>query len=139
VHQILLVEDLTPEREIIAAALESRGARVIAVANDDEAYARLRRTKGKDISALVTDINLGRGTTGFDVARAARKIRGDLAVVYISAMDVEPEPHAVPRSAFIRRGDSLGATAVTILERLDDLESDRAAAGGLGRASAAQA
>jgi CheY-like chemotaxis protein len=139
VHQILLVEDTAPEREIIAAALERRGVRVIAVANDDEAYSRLRRAKGRDFSALVTDINLGHGTTGFDVARAARKIRGDLPVVYITALAVEPEGHAVPHSAFIRKGESLGATAETIIERLEDLALDPPAGNDLGRDSGAEA
>jgi DNA-binding response OmpR family regulator len=35
-------------------------------------------------AVLVTDINLGRGVTGFDIARKARSINPALTVVYIT-------------------------------------------------------
>ena len=33
---------------------------------------------------MVTDINLGRGVTGFDIARRARELNGAIKVIYIS-------------------------------------------------------
>jgi CheY-like chemotaxis protein len=100
---ILLVEDLPNEREMIAAALEQRGAKVTVAASDEEAYAALRGSPARTFQALVTDLNLGEGTTGFDVARAARAMQPGLAVVYITAYDMETRPHAVPDSLTFRK------------------------------------
>jgi CheY-like chemotaxis protein len=36
------------------------------------------------LPVLVADINLGKGTTGFDVARRARQLNPDIKVIYIT-------------------------------------------------------
>ena len=49
--------------------------------DDREAYELMER-RWPDIEALVTDVNLGPGTTGYDVARAARRLNPHLPVIY---------------------------------------------------------
>jgi CheY-like chemotaxis protein len=115
---ILLVEDRPSDREIIATAFEHRGVRVSAVASDAEAYSLLRSPTLNEVSALVTDVNLGRGTTGFDVARAARGVRPDLAIVYMTAYELETAPHEVPDCLTLSKPLRLTEVADAVLDYL---------------------
>jgi DNA-binding response OmpR family regulator len=81
--QILLVEDETFIAEMIQDALEDRGLEVQSAHTDRGAYAILEG-EARSFEVLIADINLGPGTTGFDVARRARELHPDLKVVYIS-------------------------------------------------------
>jgi DNA-binding response OmpR family regulator len=81
--RVLLVEDESDVRELIEEAFAERGFKVRAAATDQEAYDLLgRETDAYDL--LIADINLGTGTTGFDVARRARQLRPGLPVIYIT-------------------------------------------------------
>ena len=80
---VLLVEDEADIRNLIALALAERGVEVRAAANDKAAYRALQR-EGPSISVLIADINLGEGSTGFDVARRARRANPRLEVIYIT-------------------------------------------------------
>lgn len=82
-EQILLVEDEAFIAEMIQDALEDRGLAVTSAHTDRSAYAILE-DEARSFTVLIADINLGLGTTGFDVARRARQLHPDLKVVYIS-------------------------------------------------------
>ena len=60
---------------------------------------------GRDyIAALLTDIDLGKGLDGFDVARHARTLYRRLPVVYVSGtMAAHHATHGVPGSAFLAK------------------------------------
>ena len=59
---------------------------------------------GAELSALVTDIDLGKGPNGFDVARRARAANPRLPVVYISgAAEARFRSEGVERSEFLRK------------------------------------
>jgi CheY-like chemotaxis protein len=103
VVHVLLVEDKNFDRELIREALEQRGARVTVACSDIEAYALLNADKLGSVDLMLTDINLGLGTTGFDVARAARGVRPDISVAYMTAYRIETDPHAVPGSITLRK------------------------------------
>ncbi|CAN7282464.1 response regulator [Phenylobacterium sp. LjRoot225] len=81
--QVLLVEDEAFIAEMIQDALEDRGLQVKSVYSDRSAYAALE-DEAQSFSVLIADINLGPGTTGFDVARRARELHPELKVVYIT-------------------------------------------------------
>jgi DNA-binding response OmpR family regulator len=80
---VLLVEDEVDLAELIAEALEDEGLEAAIATSDVDAYAALD-DRAKDFAALIADINLGVGTTGFDVARRARQLNRTLKVVYIT-------------------------------------------------------
>ena len=80
---VLLVEDEADVAELVADALAHTGLQVAIAPTDVSAYAILER-EARSFSALVADINLGPGTTGFDVARRARALNPDLKVIYIT-------------------------------------------------------
>jgi CheY-like chemotaxis protein len=80
---VLLVEDEADVRELIVDAFTAEGVEVRAAETDQRAYEILESAAGS-FAVLVTDINLGAGTTGFDVARRARQLNPNLKVVYIT-------------------------------------------------------
>ncbi len=57
-----------------------------------------------DLCALVTDIDLGPGGDGFDIARRGRVAHPDLAVVFMSAMSgTRFQAEGVPGSEFVAK------------------------------------
>lgn len=82
--RILFVEDNRVSSMISCAVLRDAGYDVVEAFDACEAAAIIGGSPG--LAALVTDINLGRGEDGFDVARRARAVYPSLPVVYISAV-----------------------------------------------------
>ena len=80
---VLLVEDEADVRALIEDAMQDCGLGVRSAASDAAAYAILEK-EAPSFDLLVADINLGQGTTGFDVARRARALNPDLRVIYIT-------------------------------------------------------
>ena len=80
---VLLVEDEPEVAELVQDALVEAGLSVSVAHSDRVAYEKLER-EPRSFVALVADINLGAGTTGFDVARRARQLNPSLKVVYIT-------------------------------------------------------
>jgi len=85
---VLLVEDEVDLAELIAEALEDEGLEAATATSDVDAYAALE-ARAKDFAVLIADINLGVGTTGFDVARRARQLNRALKVVYITGQSAQ--------------------------------------------------
>jgi CheY-like chemotaxis protein len=111
---LLLVEDDPLVRSTLAEALTEAGFEVLEAA-DAEAALHVVASRN-DICALLTDINLP-GADGFVLARAARRLRPDLPVVYASGRVQEADPRrALPDAAFLAKPFSLSC-AVKTLER----------------------
>jgi CheY-like chemotaxis protein len=83
---VLIAEDQSEIRNILKIALEEGGFGVVVAENGEEAIAVLE-AKGIAVRALVTDINMGPGPTGWDVARHGREMNPDLPVVYVTGSD----------------------------------------------------
>lgn len=79
--RVLLVDDDVLTSLALHRVLEDAGFRVESVYCGATALAAIRRSPPW---ALVTDVDLGRGPDGFDVARFARAYRPGLPVVFIS-------------------------------------------------------
>jgi len=96
VPRILVVEDESAICDLIGDMLEGAGYGVHCVESGEEAYSAL--DSGRPYAALVVDVNLGLGVTGFDVARHAREAHAEIPVIYITG-EVSPVRfglHAVP-------------------------------------------
>jgi CheY-like chemotaxis protein len=78
----LFVEDEFFIREWIAQSLSEQGFAVDSVTNAAEALLHITRAP---IDILLTDINLPGGMDGTALARRARELQPDLAVIYASA------------------------------------------------------
>jgi nitrogen-specific signal transduction histidine kinase len=82
---VLVVEDDPEVRSIAAASLRHLGYRVIAVGNAREALQQLE--ENASIALLFSDVMLGPGMSGAELAEAARNGRPDLAVLLTSGYD----------------------------------------------------
>jgi CheY-like chemotaxis protein len=80
---ILYVEDDAPVLELGVTALEEGGFQVKAVQSGPDAIAALENPDAV-IRALVTDIDLPGGISGWDIGRRARELFPELPVIYVS-------------------------------------------------------
>ncbi|MFD1610537.1 response regulator [Sphingomonas tabacisoli] len=80
---VLIAEDEPLIGLSVEESIRNAGGDTVLVQNDRAAYAELEARAGK-LHMLILDVNLGEGTTGFDIARFARRLDPDIAVVYLS-------------------------------------------------------
>jgi DNA-binding response OmpR family regulator len=80
---VLYVEDDAVTRELSAAALEEAGFNVMVAESGTAAFDALD-DDADPFCAIVTDVNLGAGPDGWEVARRARELNNTLPVIYIS-------------------------------------------------------
>ncbi|MBW3559711.1 MAG: response regulator [Proteobacteria bacterium] len=88
VKRVLLVEDEPEVCAFLTEELEPSGYELVCVTNDQAAYDLLDR-EWRTFSAVILDVNLGPGTTGFDVARYARRLNASIAVIFTTGFDAE--------------------------------------------------
>jgi len=81
---LLYVEDEILIQMVFRSVLEDAGFQVLALSDGTEALAFLA-DEHPLFDGLITDVNLGNGPSGWDVAHSARALVGDLPVVYVSA------------------------------------------------------
>jgi two-component system cell cycle response regulator CpdR len=124
---VLLVEDEVLILEIVQDALEQAGFRVQAVPSSFAALEYLSEGVA-DLAGLVTDIRLGEGPNGWDLARHARQDRPDLPVIYMTGDSAADWPvQGVPRSKVVQKPFAV-AQIVTALSAMTT-QVDTGAAG----------
>lgn len=80
--RVLLVEDDFITNLALRECLEGAGFEVEPAFSGQGALAVIKRRPPR---SLVTDLNLGPGPDGFEVARYARTVRPDVRVVFVSS------------------------------------------------------
>lgn len=80
--QVLLIEDDALLRSTLCDILEDHGIEVNGLSNAEDALILLSTVSAPDV--LVTDISLGAGLTGLDLADIARSRHPDVEVILIS-------------------------------------------------------
>ncbi|MBB5712898.1 response regulator [Sphingomonas xinjiangensis] len=88
---------------VAEACLQEHGAEVAWAQTGSRRYTALEEHPSS-FHFLISDVNLGVGTTGLDVAHFARLNKSDLSVIYMS--DQEPEallPFAVRGATFVTK------------------------------------
>ena len=80
---VLYVEDDDLIRELSAAALEEAGFKVVVAESGTAAFDALDGD-ADPFCAMVTDVNLGAGPDGWEVAQRARELNDTLPVIYVS-------------------------------------------------------
>lgn len=109
---LLLVEDDPLVRTTLAEALSDAGFTVLEAENAEAALGLV--AAHDDLAVLLTDINLP-GADGFALARAARRLRPDLPVVYASGRYREADPsRALPDAVFLAKPFSLSSAVATL-------------------------
>jgi two-component system, OmpR family, response regulator len=97
---VLVVEDDGLISHMTASCLREAGYLVLELALGDAAVSLLRQ--GGHFDILLTDINLGRGSTGWDVAEAFRATHPQKPIIYASGNPIELE-RCVPESLFFQK------------------------------------
>ena len=115
--KVILVEDEALIAMFVQDALEEEGFEVECL--QDAGAAEKAIIEGiKTIAALLTDVRLGDGLTGWELARLAREASPNLPIVYISGDSaVEHSAQGVPDSLIIQK-PFVGAQVVTALATL---------------------
>jgi CheY-like chemotaxis protein len=100
---LLLVEDEDTVRSVLEESLRDGGFDLKLAGNGADALAILE-SESETVRGLITDINLGQGPSGWDVAKRARELIPDLPVVYMSGADAEKwASHGVPNSTIVAK------------------------------------
>jgi CheY-like chemotaxis protein len=95
---VLVVEDDGLISHMTASCLRDAGYLVLELASGDAAVSLLRQ--GGHFDVLVTDINLGRGLNGWDVADAYRARHPRMPIIYASGNPIEFD-RCLPDSLFL--------------------------------------
>ena len=80
-RHVVVVEDEALLRDLIAKTLESSGFEVTTAANAADAA---RAFKAHDPDAVVLDVELGPGPTGFDFAESLHRTAPDVGIVFLT-------------------------------------------------------
>ncbi len=115
---MLVVEDEWLVRMEIAQAFEDEGGAVMEAGSAEAALDLLRDQA--IVELLVTDIRLSGAMTGWELAKAARALNPEIAVIYLSANPPAPEL-SVAGSRFIAKPahmrDVIGAAGNLLQDR----------------------
>jgi DNA-binding response OmpR family regulator len=118
--RILVVEDEPDVCELLSDLLRFDDFEPDCVLNDKDAYQALRESPG--FACMIVDVNLGAGTTGYDVARFARRIDAGLPVIFVSGQTTPQSfaANSVAGSLFLPKP----FTAAELMERVRKLVGD---------------
>jgi DNA-binding response OmpR family regulator len=119
-RSVLVVEDEPQICELLADVLRAEGYEPVCVEHDEPASAALQSETG--FACMIVDVNLGVGTTGYDVARYARRLSPTLPVIYVSGQSSTEsfKANSVPGSLFLPKP----FTPSELVERLRVLIGD---------------
>ena len=121
---VLLVEDELLILEIVQDALEQAGFEVLAAPSGFAALKHLGEGVA-DLAGLVTDIRLGEGPNGWDLARHARRSRPDMPVIYMTADSAADWPvEGVPRSQLVQKPFAVSQIVTALSAMLTQAETD---------------
>ena len=126
-RHVVVVENETLLRDLLAQALEINGFKVTTAANAADAK---RVWQATDPDALVIDIELGAGPNGFDLADLVLKQTPEVGIVFLTNL---PDPRFVERDskelpnnvAYLRKNmlvdaiDLVGAINAVLLDNVD--------------------
>lgn len=119
-RSVLYVEDEPLIRDLAAMALEEAGFDVV-VAENGAAALDMLDDDADPFCAVVTDVNLGAGPDGWEVARHARQLNRCLPVVYVSgAGGHEWKSKGVPNSVMITKPFTPTQIVILIVSLLGD-------------------
>lgn len=137
-RHVVVVEDESLLRDLIAQSLEQEGFIVSTAANAADAK---RACLAADPDAVVVDIELGPGPNGFDFAMALSQTSPDVGIVFLTNLPdsrfVNVDPKTLPkRVAYLRKsqlvdsGELITALDAVLRDRVDsrlrhDLDSNR--------------
>ncbi|OYX67819.1 MAG: response regulator [Caulobacter sp. 32-67-35] len=122
---LLLIEDEVLIIDVLADALTDSGYEVVKAQNGTEALAEIEADASR-FRAIITDIKLGSGPNGWEIAQRAREIVAQMPIVYMSGdSSHEWSSKGVPGSVVLAKPFATGqlVTAVSTLATEADMHS----------------
>lgn len=120
---LLLVEDEPMILDMMSEALSEGGYSVLTAGNGEAAIKALRSTE-QQLSGLVTDVNLGAGCRGWEVAREARRCDPLLPVVYVTGDSAHQWAiEGVPKSVLLQKPVACAQVITAISSLLNEANS----------------
>ena len=128
---LLLVEDDALVVMVAEDALKLGGYAVRIATNGADALTALDAPSAK-FAGLVTDIGLGHGPDGWEVARRAREYHADMPIVYMTAESAGEWPtHGVPNSVLVQKPYAPAQLLAAISTLITAADTSRTASGPL--------
>jgi DNA-binding response OmpR family regulator len=113
--RVMLIEDDELVRTVLCDVLGAEGIEVDGLSNAEDALILLGAGQVPDV--LVTDVHLGEGLDGFDLAELARSRHPKVGVILISGAGPAPERRALgPQQRFLHKPFDPAALAAAIRE-----------------------
>lgn len=123
-RHIVVVEDESLLRDLIAKSLENAGFTVTTAANAADAK---RAVIATDPDAVVLDIELGQGPNGFDFAKALAQTNPDVGIVFLTNLPdsrfAGHDPKSLPKGIAYMRKSAL-VDSNELVEALDAVLRD---------------
>jgi DNA-binding response OmpR family regulator len=122
---VLVVEDEPVLQDIVHEALSHGGFASEMAASGETAVTLLQNNRGK-YRALITDIHLAGKPIGWDVAKRARELSREIAVVYMSGAGADKwRSHGVPKSLLLNKPFASAQVATAVSQLLNELPPPR--------------
>jgi len=122
---VAVVEDEPLILEMVREALEDAGFEVLSAASSIAAEEQI--AAAGEIIGLITDVRLGRGPDGWELARTVRSSRPNLPVVYMTADSAgEWTAQGVPRSLIVQKPFAVGQVVAALTGLLNEVDSSPA-------------
>lgn len=126
---LLLVEDDIGLQMVLEMALSDEGVDVVLASNGHQAIAELESDQTR-FRAVVTDIRLGEGPSGWEVGHRAREAVPGIPVIYMSGDSArEWCVNGVPESIMLQKPFVLTQLVTTLATLLNHASSNIAAQG----------
>jgi two-component system cell cycle response regulator CpdR len=123
---LLLVEDEALIRHDLKEALVEAGFDVTEAASGGRALSEFEANASR-IRGLITDINLGKGPDGWEIARRGRELIPDLPVVYLSGHgSIDWPSKGVPNSLIVSKPFAAAQLITAISTLLVEADAHRA-------------
>jgi DNA-binding NtrC family response regulator len=123
---VLVAEDEVLILNMLQEALEEAGFDVL-IAADGAVAVTLLDGRHSELSGLVSDVRLGAGPNGWEVARHARELRPDLSVVYITGdSGVDWAVNGVPKSILVQKPFASAQVITALATLINDASSQSA-------------
>jgi len=101
---VIVIDDEPLIRQLLRDTLEEAGFEVVEAANDREALAAIATERPDGLAGLVTDVNLGKSASGWEIAQKARERDPGLPIVYVTGdSGHEWASQGVPHSVVIAK------------------------------------
>ena len=125
---VLVVEDEALIQLLVEQTLSEAGFQVVLAHNGERGITLLQEERSSPIRALLTDVDLGKGMSGWELARQARQLHPEIPVVYFTGGGAEEwSAQGVPHSILVTKPFVPAQLVVAVSQLMNTASSTSAA------------